>query len=114
MAPELQGGLIGVEGFPDPTAAKKHEFVEAISHYLMDGWAIAADPTTPIGRLAALNAETACMPFVNLTRIALVETAPRAAHSNPASCDLAVPAESLASRAPRGRARGLREGVSDF
>lgn len=36
----------------------------------MDGWAIAADPKTPIGRIAALTAETACVPFVNLTRLA--------------------------------------------
>jgi hypothetical protein len=35
----------------------------------MDGWAIAADPHTPIGWLAALTAETACVPFVNLARL---------------------------------------------
>lgn len=36
----------------------------------MDGWTIAADPHTPIGWLAALTAETGCVPFVNLTRLA--------------------------------------------
>lgn len=70
MPPELHGGLIGVEGSASPTTAEKHECVETVSQYVMDGWAIAADPRTPIGWLAALTAETACVPFVNLTRIA--------------------------------------------
>lgn len=70
MAPELQGGLLGVEGSSNPTAAEKQECVETVSHYVMDGWAVAADPTTPIGWLAALTAETACVRFVNLTRLA--------------------------------------------
>lgn len=68
MGPELQGGLLGVEGSSNPTAAEKTECVETVSQYVMDGWAIAADPSTPIGWLAALTAETACIPFVNLTR----------------------------------------------
>lgn len=67
MAPELQGGLVGVEGSSNPTPAEKRECVETVSQYVMDGWAIAADPHTPIGWLAALTAETACVPFVNLT-----------------------------------------------
>jgi hypothetical protein len=79
MEPELQAGLIGVEGLSSPTAADKQECVETVSRYVMDGWAIAADPTTPIGWLAALIAETACVPFVNLTRIALDESARRPA-----------------------------------
>ncbi|MGO4592648.1 hypothetical protein AB4Z18_02405 [Leifsonia sp. 2TAF2] len=70
MAPELQGGLLGVEGASNPTPAEKMECVETVSQYAMDGWAIAADPTTPIGWLAALTAETACVPFVNLARLA--------------------------------------------
>lgn len=70
MAPELQGGLVGVEGSSNPTAAEKQECVETVTHYLMDGWAIAADPHTAIGWLAALTAETACVPFVNLARLA--------------------------------------------
>ncbi|MEV8212909.1 hypothetical protein [Leifsonia sp. NPDC077715] len=44
--------------------------METVSHYVADGWAIAADPHTSIGRLAALTAETACVPFVNLARVA--------------------------------------------
>ena len=40
--------------------------METVSRYAKDGWAIAADPFTPIGRLAALTAETACVPFVRL------------------------------------------------
>jgi hypothetical protein len=70
VAPDLQGGLLRVEGCSNPTPAEKKECVETISHYVMDGWAIAADPHTPIGWLAALTAETACVPFVNLTRLA--------------------------------------------
>lgn len=70
MAPELQGGLLGVEGSSNPTPAEKQECVETVSQYLMDGWAIVADPHTPIGRLAALTADTACVPFVNLARLA--------------------------------------------
>jgi hypothetical protein len=69
MAPELQGGLIGVEGSSDPTPAEKLECMETVTRYVMDGWAIAADPFTPIGWLAALTAETACTPFVNLARL---------------------------------------------
>lgn len=69
MAPELQGGLIGVEGSSNPTPAEKRECVETVSQYVMQGWAIAADAHTPIGWLAALTAETGCVPFVNLTRL---------------------------------------------
>lgn len=76
MAPELHGGLIGVEGSPNPGAAEKQECVETVSQYVMDGWAIAADPHTPIGWLAALTAETACVPFVNLTRLAIEVSEP--------------------------------------
>ncbi|MEN2742635.1 hypothetical protein ABCS02_33080, partial [Microbacterium sp. X-17] len=53
MGPELQGGLIGVVGSPNPTAEEKRECVEMVSRYAVDGWAIAADPLTPIGQLAA-------------------------------------------------------------
>ncbi|WP_298661830.1 hypothetical protein [uncultured Leifsonia sp.] len=70
MGPELQGGLIGVLGSVFPTADEKKECVETVSRYAADGWAIAADPRTPIGRLAALTAETACVPFVAFNRVA--------------------------------------------
>lgn len=43
MAPELQSGLLGVEGSTNPTATEKQECVETVSHYVLDGWAIAAD-----------------------------------------------------------------------
>ena len=71
MGPELHGGLIGVEGSSNPDASEKQECVETVSSYAMDGWAIAADPHTPIGWLAALTAETACVPFINLSRLVL-------------------------------------------
>lgn len=66
MGPELQGGLIGVVGSVFPTSEEKKECVETVSRYAADGWAIAGDPRTLIGRLAALTAETACVPFVRL------------------------------------------------
>ena len=69
MGPELQGGLMGVVGSVDPTAVEKKECVDTVSRYAADGWAIAADPQTPIGRLAALTAETACVPFVSFSRV---------------------------------------------
>jgi hypothetical protein len=69
MGPELQGGLVGVVGSATPDAEEKKECVETVSRYAVDGWGIAADPHTPIGRLAALTAETACVPFVSLSRL---------------------------------------------
>ncbi|NEN07701.1 hypothetical protein G3T36_17735 [Diaminobutyricibacter tongyongensis] len=68
MGPELQGGMIGVVGSAVPTADEKRDCVETVSRYANDGWAVAADPFTPIGRLAALTAETACVPFLALDR----------------------------------------------
>jgi hypothetical protein len=79
MAPELQGGLLGVEGSLNPTAAEKHQCVETVSRYVMEGWAIAADPHTPIGWLATLTTETACVPFVNLARLGTYANSPREA-----------------------------------
>jgi len=79
MATELQGGLIGVTGSPTPSPAEKQECVEIVSQYVMDGWAIAADPNTPIGWLAAVTAEAACVPFVNLTRLTPKERTPHPA-----------------------------------
>jgi hypothetical protein len=70
MGSELQGGLIGVVGSTNPTAEEKRQCVDTVSKYAQDGWAIAADPHTPIGRLAALTAETACVPFLAFSRIA--------------------------------------------
>lgn len=70
MDSELQGGLIGVVGTPSPSPEEKRECVTIVSRYATDGWAIAADPHTVIGRLAAITAEAACVPFVQLKRIA--------------------------------------------
>jgi hypothetical protein len=66
--PELQGGMIGVVGSAVPTADEKRDCVEMVSRYAKDGWAVAADAFTPIGRLAALTAEAACVPFLALDR----------------------------------------------
>ena len=62
MGPEFQGGLIGVVGSVFPTAEEKNECVDTVSRYAADGWAVAADPRTLIGRLAALTAEAAQSP----------------------------------------------------
>lgn len=69
MGPELQGGMIGVVGSLSPSPEDKRECVETVSRYVLDGWAIAADPFTPLGRLAALTAETACVPFLDLSTL---------------------------------------------
>lgn len=66
MGPELQGGLIGVVGSLSPSSSEKNECVDTVSRYALDGWGVAADPFTPIGQLAALTAEAACVPFVRL------------------------------------------------
>ncbi len=70
MGPEVQGGLIGVVGSASPSPEEKRECVDTVSRYASDGWAIAADPHTPIGKLAAFTAETACVPFLSLSRFA--------------------------------------------
>jgi hypothetical protein len=69
MCPELQGGLIGVAGSRSPSPQEKNDCIETVSRYAMDGWAITADPFTPIGQLAALTAEAACAPFLNLRKL---------------------------------------------
>jgi hypothetical protein len=69
MGPELRGGLIGVVGSASPSAQEKQECIDTVSRYAVDGWAIAADPHTPIGRLAAYTAEAACVPFVSFNRL---------------------------------------------
>ncbi len=110
MGLELQGGLIGVVGPLSPSPDEKYECVEAVSWYAMDGWAISADPFTPIGRLAALTAEAACVPFVRLDR---TRPARRAAHTMSAtrsperdSADLdGSPFPALAPETRIGRAR---------
>lgn len=75
MGPELQGGLIRVVGSTHPTREEKEECVDTVRRYAMDGWAISADPFTPIGWLAALTAEAACVPFVSTPRLAKTVTA---------------------------------------
>lgn len=77
MGPELQGGLILVVGTSSPSAEEKQECVDTVSRYALDGWAIAADPFTTLGRLAALTAEAACVPFVRLCGTRLAERAAR-------------------------------------
>ncbi|WP_285114350.1 hypothetical protein [Leifsonia sp. fls2-241-R2A-40a] len=54
-------------GLPDPEETK--ECVETVSRYAGEGWAIAADTRTLIGRLAALTTETAYVRFVAFDRV---------------------------------------------
>jgi hypothetical protein len=77
MGSELQGGMIGVVGSLSPSPQEKNECVEAVSRYAADGWAISADPFTPIGRLAALTAEAGCVPFVQLDNARLPQDVAR-------------------------------------
>lgn len=79
MGPELRGGLIGVTGPIRLSGPQKRECVEELSRYVAEGWAIAADPTTVVGRIAALTAEAACVPFVALQihRDQPIDLAPR-------------------------------------
>lgn len=69
MDPELQGGMIGVAGSVNPSAAEKRQCLETVSGWAVAGWAIAANPHTMIGWLAALTAEAACVPFVSFDRL---------------------------------------------
>ena len=106
MSPELQRGLIGVVGSSSPSPEEKKECVDTVSRYAVDGWAIAADPHTPIGHLAALTAETACVPFVRLDGARLAQRGARTigATRNPERDfvdfeGLSFPASALGSRA---------------
>jgi len=79
MGPELQVGMVGVAGSAHPSAAERKECVETVSEYAVDGWAIAADPNTPIGQLAALTAEAACVPFMAFDRLTPQSSGPAVA-----------------------------------
>ncbi|WP_162940205.1 hypothetical protein [Gryllotalpicola protaetiae] len=68
----LRGGLICVTGSANPTPGEKAACVDIVSRYAMDGWAVAADPRTSLGRLAARTAFSARVPFLALTRVAAV------------------------------------------
>ena len=64
--PELRRGVIGVTGSARPSAAEKMECVEAVTRLADQGWAIAAQPKTVIGVLAARAAQAMGAPFVAL------------------------------------------------
>lgn len=65
----LRGGVIGIGGSLHPTVEEKRFCVEQASRYAAEGWALAADPFTPLGGLAALVAEAACVRFVSLDHL---------------------------------------------
>lgn len=50
-------------------ASRKKACVETVSRYATDGWAIAADPRTLIGRLAALTAENSVRAILPVDRV---------------------------------------------
>jgi hypothetical protein len=66
---KYRGGLVCVVGSSSPTAEEKKACIDVVSRYAMDGWAIAADPHTLIGRLAARTACAAGAPFVSMGRV---------------------------------------------
>lgn len=63
---EIAGGLAGFFGSEVVTADEKRRCVGVVARYALDGWAIAGDPDTVIGHLAALTAHAAGAPFVAL------------------------------------------------
>jgi hypothetical protein len=67
--PKYRGGLVCVIGSSTPTVEEKNACVELVARYAMDGWAIAADPHTLIGRLVARTACAAGAPFVLMGRV---------------------------------------------
>jgi len=71
---KYRGGLVCVVGASTPTAEEKKACIDAVSRYAMDGWAIAADPHTLIGRLAARTACAAGAKFVPLARVPGADT----------------------------------------
>lgn len=62
----ISGGLAGFFGADVVTADEKRQCVGVVARYALDGWAIAGDPDTAIGHLAALTAHAAGAPFVAL------------------------------------------------
>jgi len=66
---KYRGGLVCVVGSSSPIAEEKKACIDVVSRYAMEGWAIAADPHTLIGRLAARTACAAGAPFVSMGRV---------------------------------------------
>ena len=114
MGPELQGGLIGVVGSLSPSREERRECVETVSRYVVDGWAIAADPVTVIGRLAALTAEAGCMPFVRRGGVHLPHWPARTiGHARGPERDFAdLDGPPLPALAPESSIRGVGQGDS--
>jgi hypothetical protein len=94
-----RGGLVCVVGSSNPTVEEKKACIEVVARYAMDGWAIAADPHTLIGRLAARTACAARAKFVPLARVPGADMAA-------ASSTFTAPR--LASRTRLGTTDGLR------
>lgn len=66
---KYQCGVMCVVGSSSPTPNEKKACVEIVARYSLDGWAIAADPHTLIGRLAARTARAAGAPFIAMGRV---------------------------------------------
>lgn len=64
--PEQRRGIIGVDGSARPSAAEKIECIEVVTRLADQGWAIAAQPGTPIGALAVSAARAMGVPVVVL------------------------------------------------
>ena len=61
-------GIVEVTGPDRPTAEEKIECVETVIKLGDDGWAIAADLTTPIGSLTRRAADAINAPFIELRK----------------------------------------------
>jgi len=64
FGPETKGGILAVFGPAAPAAGEKRECVETVCRHALDGWVIAADPHTTIGRLAERAALAADATFL--------------------------------------------------
>ncbi|WP_345761691.1 hypothetical protein [Diaminobutyricibacter sp. McL0608] len=68
-------GIVAVTGPDRPTTEEKIECVETVTKLGDDGWAIAADLTTPIGKLTRRAADAINAPFIDV-RQAFTSTRP--------------------------------------
>jgi hypothetical protein len=62
-------GIVAVSGTDRLTAEEKVECVETVIKLGDDGWAIAADLSTPIGKLTRRAADAINAPFIDLSQL---------------------------------------------
>ncbi|WP_431277870.1 hypothetical protein [Leifsonia poae] len=62
-------GIIAVTASEHPSPDEKIECVETVIKFGDDGWAIAADLSTPIGKLTRRAADAVNAPFIDLHQV---------------------------------------------